>query len=428
MTLPPYLEADMAFPAFSRVRVAAPDSAGLDLPELVSSEVRSALERVTWKPGERVAVGVGSRGITDIATLTRCVCRVLKGAGLQPTIVPAMGSHGGATDRGQEAVLAALGVTASACGADIRSTMEAVQLGTVLGEVPVHFSQDALSADHSICINRIKPHTKFKAPIESGLLKMLCVGMGKHAGALSYHRWALRHGFYPLLREMGKAVLDRSNFRFGLAVVEDALDRTLAVEAVDAERIFDREPALLETAKTHFPRLPIRDLDVLVIHQIGKEISGAGMDPNVTGRAFDLGESDFGDVLKAIRVAVLNLSKKTDGNGLGLGNADVITEKVFQDLDYGMTLMNGLTSLSLRKAFIPVRMPDDRKAIQACFATVGPVPPDRIRAAVIKDTRHVFDFLASAALAAELAELPELTIGKPKALVFDGSGNLVLPF
>jgi hypothetical protein len=428
MKLPPFLEEEPDFPAFHRVTVDPPPPAGLDVLRVVEREVAAALGRMAWRPGQRVAVAVGSRGIARLPEMVRTTCHTLQAAGLIPFILPAMGSHGGATAEGQESVLASLGVSAETCGAAVRSSLAVERIATALGEVPVYFSRDALEADHAIGLNRIKPHTKFKGPVESGLQKMLCVGMGKHAGAIAYHRWGVRHGFSALLGEMAQAVLARSNFRFGLAVVEDALERPLHIEAVDASRLAHREPQLLELAKAHFPRLPVKALDVLVVGRIGKEISGAGMDPNVTGRAYDLGESDFSEVLQATRVAVLNLSASTAGNGLGLGNADVITERVFRGLDYETTLMNGLTSLSLRKAFIPVRLPDDRKAIQACFATLGPKAPQAVRAVIVRDTLHVFDFLASSALAAELAHRGDCRVHPPEPLAFDGLGRLRAPW
>jgi len=295
--------------------------------------------------------------------------------------------------------------------------------------VPVFYARDILAADHAVCLNRIKPHTKFKGPLESGLAKMLCVGMGKHDGALAYHRWALQYGFFPLLREMAQAVLTHGNLRFGVAVVENARDETCRIEAVPAAGILEREPALLATAKEQFPRLPFKRLDVLAIQMIGKEISGAGMDPNVTGRAFDLMESDFSNRMQATRVAVLNLSVRSGGNAIGLGNADIITEKVFQAMDYEATLMNALTSLSLHKAFIPVRLPSDRKALQACFTTLGPKPAEAIEAVVIRDTRHVNEFLASAALIDELQRHPAAAIvAGPAALNFDATDDLITPW
>ena len=227
-------------------------------------------------------------------------------------------------------MLSSLGVTEAACGAPVLSLHGYGPDRYRLSEVPVLFSKDALAMDHSILINRIKPHTKFKAPVESGLLKMLCVGMGKHEGALAYHNFALKYGFYKITQAMGRVAIENSNFRFAVGIVENAYDKTLSVEVVPADRIFEREPALLNLAKENLPVLPVRNLDVLVIRRIGKEISGAGMDTNVTGRAFDLMESDFSKNLSATRVAILAPSAKSDGNAIGLGNADFITETVFQ--------------------------------------------------------------------------------------------------
>lgn len=424
MRYPAFIEADFDFPEFHRVRMNFSRQEIEDVPAAVGAELDRLLPQSGIRAGDRVAIGVGSRGIDRIETIVRTVCARLRQAGARPVIIPAMGSHGGATAEGQSAVLERLNVTEASCGAPVVATMDVEAVGTVFGEVPVYFSRDALAMEHSIAINRIKPHTKFIGPAESGILKMLCVGMGKHAGAIAYHTWAMKHGFSELCQAMGQAIAAAANFRFGLAVVENAFDRALAVAGVPAACLLDSEMRLNALAKAHIPRLPFKDLDVLVVRQIGKEISGAGMDPNVTGRAFDLMESDFSGVLNAKRVAILGLSPKTGGNAIGLGNADIITEKVFQALDYETTLMNALTSLSLRKAFIPVRMPNDRKAIQACFTTIGPVPAAEVRAVVIRDTMHLSEFLISAALRAEVEGVAAAEILGAAALSFDADGNL----
>jgi hypothetical protein len=427
MRYPDFIEADPVFPEFVQVTRPAPDDHVRD----VAAAVRQALETILpdsgIRAGQSVAVAVGSRGIDRLAEMVAALCAGLRQWGARPLIVPAMGSHGGATAAGQKAVLERLGVTEAACGAPVVSDMATVELGTVLGEVPLFFGRDFLEADHSICLNRIKPHTKFKGPVESGILKMLCVGMGKHAGALAFHHWALRHGWDELLEAMGQEMAARSNFRFGLAVVENEIDRVVCLEAVPVDQLVARERALLDMAKRRFPRLPFSRLDALIVGRIGKEISGAGMDPNVTGRAFDLKESDFSSILTATRVAVLDLTEKTAGNAIGLGNADIITEAVFEKLDYEATLINALTSRSLHKVFIPVRLPDDRKAIQACLATIGPVDPVQARVAIICDTRHVQDFWASQALVGELESLAGMAIGLPQPLRFDAKGRLVDP-
>jgi hypothetical protein len=224
---------------------------------------------------------------------------------------------------------------------------------------------------------------------------------------------------------MGRVALKKSNFRFAVGIVENAYDRLAALEVVPADRIMEREPALLSLAKKNLPLLPVSHLDVLVVRQIGKEISGAGMDPNVTGRAYDLAESDFSESMNATRVAILRLSEKSGGNAIGLGNADIITEAVFRGMDYEKTVMNALTSTSLHKAFIPIRMPTEEKAIQACFTTLGPQPPEQVRAIIIDNTLQVTDFLASTALIPELSLNSGARLSEPCALAFDARGRLL---
>jgi len=426
MQYPDYLVADYPFPEFVRVRMNWPDD-GLEDP---AAEVAASLDAVLpasgIAAGDSVAVAVGSRGISRLTEMTRAVCRKLQDLGARPFLVPAMGSHGGATPEGQRAVLESLGVTEAYIGVPIRSSLEVTRIGTVHDEVPVWFSRDALEADHAICLNRIKPHTKFKGPLESGLAKMLCLGLGKHAGALAWHNWALKYGFSPLLQTMAAEVVAGSNVRFGIGIVENAREQIMHVEAVPAGQILEREPGLLDKARTAFPRLPVKDLDVLVVRQVGKEISGAGMDPNVTGRAADLMEDDFSTSLRATRIAVLRLSEQTAGNAIGVGLADFITEQVYQELDYDKTLTNALTSVSIRKAFIPVRLADERMAIQACFTTLGPISPEKVRAVIIRDTRQVGEFWASKTLLAELQACPAAEVLSRYPLQFDQLGRLEL--
>jgi hypothetical protein len=424
MHYPGFIEKPFPFPPFFRVQLPGAGPHLTDVAAAVTREMTAVLPESGIKAGDRVAVCVGSRGIDQLPVMIRAMCEGIKVAGAFPFILPAMGSHGGATAAGQREVLERLGVTEASCGAPVLSSLDTVQLGTVFGEVPVHFSADVLGMTHAVSLNRIKPHTKFKASLESGLLKMLCVGMGKHQGALSWHHFALKYGFFELLLAMGDVVIERSNYRFGIGVVENAQDKTIAIEAVPASRTRARETALLEMAKANFPRLPIREVDVLIIEQIGKEVSGAGMDPNVTGRGYDFRESDFSGNFRATRVAILNLTQHTAGNGIGLGNADFITEKVFEALDYEKTIINALTSTSIRKAFIPVRLPTEEKAIQACFTTIGPIAPEAVRAVIIKNTKVLSEFRASSALRPELETLSNVRLSANAPLQFDAQGNL----
>ncbi len=424
MRYPEYLEQKFYFPPFYQVDLNPPDNALSDPVGELEAKLCPALDRAGIRAGQTVAIGVGSRGIAHIDEFVACICRCIKQKGARPFIIPAMGSHGSATPEGQVNVLEKLNITPGTCDAPICPEMEAVKVGQVFGDVPVFFSSRALKADHALCINRIKPHTKFKGPMESGLYKMMVVGMGKHEGALAYHHMALKYGFYKLLKPMGDTILEKTNLCLGIGIVENAHDRTMAVEILSARDMAKGEARLLEQAKKEFPALPFDEIDVLVIRQIGKEISGSGMDPNVTGRTYDLMEDDFSQSLDAKRVAVLNLSKQTAGNAIGLGNADIITEKVFQSMDYEATLMNALTSMSLRKAFIPVRLPSEEKAIQAAFQTIGPLDPSRARAVIIKDTMHTTRFLVSQALAGEIKKIPHARIQLFGELEFTNSGDL----
>nr|WP_320190413.1 lactate racemase domain-containing protein [uncultured Desulfobacter sp.] len=427
MRYPGYLEKKFNFPNFYRVKLTLPSMALPDPAKDLKAQLDQALEHSTIEPGHTVAVGVGSRGINKIATLVAQICQSIKDKGAHPVIIPAMGSHGSATPKGQEKTLAKLGVTPDVCQTAIVSQMDAVQVGSVFDNVPVYFSKKAMEADHSICINRIKPHTKFKGDVESGLYKMLVVGMGKHKGALTYHNFALKYGFHKLLTAMGDTIIEHTNLCLGIGVVEDAYDRLMKIEVIPAAQISTREPDLLSLAKTNFPALPYKTLDLLVIRQIGKEISGSGMDPNVTGRTCDLMEDDFSQSLDAKRLVILALSANTAGNAIGLGNADIITEKVFAGMDYQATIMNALTAMSLKKASIPVRLPSEEKAIQAGFQTIGPVLPEKVRAVIIKDTMHTTDFLVSQALVDETEKLPYLKEMTPCRIAFSSFGDLIAP-
>ena len=426
MIYPTYIENNHDFPVFYRVRMNYPSHKISDVGEAVHKAVHGILDKTPINAGDNVAVCVGSRGISGLSVMVKHLCDALKEIGAHLFIIPAMGSHGGATAMGQEKVLESLSVTETVCGAPVISSMDVEKIGEVLDGVPVYFPRDCLKMDHVVCINRIKPHTKFKGPVESGIYKMLGIGMGKHQGAVALHQAALRHGFSPVIKHTGDMVIQMSNFRFALAVVEDHYDDVMDIRAILAKDVFEQEKNLLETAKAHFPTLPFANLDVLVIGQIGKEISGSGMDPNVTGRACDLMEDDFSENLAVTRIVILDLSEKTDGNGIGLGNADIITEQAFRKLDYEKTLINALTSTSLRKAFIPVRLPDDRRAINAAVATSGKNGNHDIRIVLIKDTRNVSEFWASASLLDEIRHVSGAEIMEHVNLSFNSSGELDL--
>ncbi len=426
MNLTSFLEEKAPLPVLHRVIMDYPRSTIHDIKDQVNKTLDAVLPGSGIQRGHRVAIGVGSRGISNLPLIVETLCNQVKRLGAIPIIIPAMGSHGGAENTGQVNVLESLGITEDNCGAEILSSMDVVKIDEILDKVPVYYSKDSLSMDHSLIVNRIKPHTKFKGNLESGLYKMLCIGMGKHKGAVAVHQAALRHGFFSVIKKAGDSILQHANFRFALGIVENQHDEPIEIKAIHSTDLFNEETKLLKKAKAHFPKLPFKDLDALIIGKIGKDISGAGMDPNVTGRAFDLMEDDFSGNLTVTRIVLLDLSEKSQGNGIGLGNADIITKRLFNKLDYEKTLVNALTSSSLRKAFIPVRMKNDESAIKAAFFTTGKCDLQTLRVVVIKDTRHLDEFWASTSLLSELKAVPEATVLEQVPLKFNRNGDLEL--
>lgn len=426
MECPLFIHENRVIPEFYRVVMNYPHSSITDVELAVNNSIdQMKFEQCGIMPGQSVAIGVGSRNIAHLPMMVKTLCDRVKAAGAVPVIVPAMGSHGGAEATGQIKVLESLGITEKSSGTVIRSSMEVVQIDTALDGVPVFFSRDALAMDHCVVINRIKPHTKFKGDVESGIYKMLCIGMGKHQGAVALHQAALRHGFHNVIKAAGNSIIRHTNIRFALGIVENQHEEPFEIKAMLAKDLFFEEARLLKAAKAHFPQLPFKHLDALIIKNIGKDISGSGMDPNVTGRAYDLMEDDFSVNLSVTRIALLDLSEKSGGNAIGLGNADIITEKLFKKMDYEKTLINAFTSTSLRKAFIPVRLDSEQSAVKAAFFTAGIKNTDQIRAVIIRDTRYIAEFWASSSLLNELTEIPEASIEEKCSLSFSDRGDIV---
>lgn len=426
MECPSFIYENKVIPEFYRVVMNYPHSNITDATLAVNNTLdQMQFEQCGIMPGQSVAIGVGSRNISHLPLMVKALCDRVKAIGAVPVIIPAMGSHGGAEATGQIKVLESLGITEKSSGTEIRSSMEVVQVDRILDDVPVFFSRDALAMDHCVVINRIKPHTKFKGDVESGIYKMLCIGMGKHQGAVALHQAALRHGFHNVIKAAGNSIIRHTNIRFALGIVENQHEEPFEIKAMLAKDLFSEEARLLKSAKAHLPQLPFKHLDALIIKNIGKDISGSGMDPNVTGRAYDLMEDDFSVNLSVTRIALLDLSEKSGGNAIGLGNADIITEKLFKKMDYEKTLINAFTSTSLRKAFIPVRLDSEQSAVKAAFFTAGIKYTDQIRAVIIRDTRYIAEFWASSSLLDELTEIPEASIEEKCSLSFSDDGDIV---
>lgn len=404
-------------------RVALVEQTGETPPELgdVRGAVREALREVELPTGS-VAVGVGSRGVARIDEVTAALVEALREAGAEPFVVPAMGSHGASNAEGQADVLRHLGVSEETVGCPVRATMETVLVGETPSGVPVYVDKNAYEADAIVVVNRVKPHTAFRGTVESGPTKMLAIGLGKQKGAHVVHAagWGEIHRTIP---EAARVMVETGQFAFGLAVVENADEEPCKVAAIPADRFEEAEAPLLEEAKKNLLRLPFDDLDVLVVDEIGKNISGDGADPNVTGR-FPTPYGGGGPRVE--RMVYLGLTEKTGGNATGLGAADVITSRLEEDMERSSTYMNALTSTTPYGAKIPMVMPTDRMAIAAALAMCAGVDPPKARLVRVENTLALRRIRISEALLDQVENNPDLrVIEEPRPMRFDEGGSIL---
>jgi antitoxin (DNA-binding transcriptional repressor) of toxin-antitoxin stability system len=381
-------------------------------------------ERV--RPGETVAVTAGSRGIANIVTILRATVEHLQRLGAAPFLVPAMGSHGGATAEGQVALLARYGITPASVGCEIRSSMETVTVGMTPLGFPVHFDKHAFAADHVLVVNRVKPHTRFAGEIESGLHKMLLIGLGKHAGAELYHRAIVDYDFDSILRAVAGHVLKTCRVAGGLAVVENARDETALVAGVRPEEFAEKEAALLKQARAWLPRLPFRSCDLLILDEIGKDVSGAGMDTNVVGRKFDDKKATERDDVSCARIFVRGLTDAAGGNATGIGIAEFTNERTVAKIDRRATAINCVTGNHPTAAAIPIAFETDRECVEAALLTLGLIDPPDAKVLHIRNTLHLTEVLASEAYFTEALRLPNAEVlSDPQPMPFDPTGNLL---
>ena len=383
--------------------------------------VREALASVEV-PGGSVAIGVGSRGISGIGEIVAALVEVLMEAGARPFVVPAMGSHGASTAEGQERVLAHMGVSEEGVGCPVRATMEAVGIGETPAGVEVFMDKNAYEADSVVVVNRVKPHTSFRGSVESGPTKMLAIGLGKQKGALSVHAagWAKIHETIP---QAARVAVEAGKVAFGLAVVENADEEPCRIAAVPAGRLEEAEAPLLEEAKRNLARLPFEELDVLVVDEIGKNISGIGADPNVTGR-YHSPHASGGP--KVERMVFLDLTEETGGNANGLGMADVVTERLASKVDRSATYLNALTAVAPQSVKTPMVMPNDRAAIAAALVTCAGTSPPEARLVRIANTLTLRRMWVSEALLEEARDDRRLRVLEgPHPVDFDAEGDLL---
>lgn len=391
-----------------------------DLPGSINAELtRVGLENVV-RPGMEVALTAGSRGITRIPEILRTVADAVKAAGATPFIVPTMGSHGGAIAEGQASVLRDYGITEEATGAPIRATMDVVNVGTTDNGATVFFDQNAYHADAVIVVARVKPHTSFRGPVESGLCKMITVGLGKQKGAEQMHA----HGLAETIPQAAAIAIENSNIVLGLGVVENGYDQPHTVKAALAEDIYEVDKELQTLSKTLLPRVPFDELDLLIVDVMGKNISGAGMDPNVIGLNRGM-TMDRHPNYK--RVLVRDLTPESHGNSVGIGHADFVTKRLADKINHYDLYMNALTANNPAVAKIPITLESDQVAIETAFKSACTGVPEP-RLARIYSTLHLEHILLSEALIPEIRDNPTLEIlDRAYTWEFDAAGNLVDP-
>ncbi|MGA2059324.1 MAG: lactate racemase domain-containing protein [Thermoguttaceae bacterium] len=413
------------FPKIFRLRQRFDSACIKDAPAEVQRQLAALNLGEKVQPGQSVAITAGSRGITNIGEIIRAIADHFKRLGAKPFIVPAMGSHGGGTAEGQRQIIESYGITEELAGCPIRSSVETVEVCRSDHGFAVHFDRFASEADHVVVCNRVKPHSGFHGPIESGLMKMLLIGLGNCEGARIYHRAILDHSFEQIVHSVAEKVISACPILTGVAIVENAYDQTALIEAVRPQDFETRERELLVLAKKLMPRLPFDVVDVLVIDRMGKDISGVGVDPNVVGRKFNDHKAVEGESPKVRRICLRGLTPASHGNATGMGMAEFCKSEFLRQADPAATRLNCLVSGHVSAAMPPLDFQSDRDMLHAALGTIGLVEPSNAKLIWIADTLHLDEVECSAAYLDEAQHRKDLEIlTKTRELPFDNDGNL----
>jgi hypothetical protein len=408
------------------VRQHFPDRSIKDIPAAVAAELQRAQFASKVPPGSKVAIGVGSRGIANIGTIVRAVVDYWKNAGMQPFLFPAMGSHGAATPEGQTMVLGKYDITEATMGCPIVSQLEVVSLGDTPEGITAYLDKAAYESAGIMLIGRVKWHTDFAGKIESGLYKMMAIGLGKFAGAQYYHTFAYKMGMEPMIRSVGRQVLKSGKILGGLAILEDPNHATAQLTAVPVESMEQKEEELLALAKSWMGHVPVKELDILILDEIGKEISGAGMDTKVVNRGVNGEYNPWPGAPKIQRVFIRDLSPKTYGSAVGMGMADVIHSRILPQIDWAPTAINSLTASSPAAIRTPVHWDTDRECVERFLPTVGKHNLNDVTIARIHNTLVLTHLEMSENLRPEIEANPNLEIvGEPFAFPLDESGQML---
>jgi len=415
----------MSYPHFFRVRQHFEAPRVEDVPGEVERQLAALRLSQRIKSGQTVAITAGSRGIANIKEIIRGVAQHMLRLGAQPFIVPAMGSHGGGTPEGQTQILHDYGITESYCGCPIKASMETVIVCQTAEGFPVHFDRHAFQADHVFVVGRVKPHTDFVGDIESGLMKMMLIGLGKHEGAKVYHRAIQDYSFGQILRSVAGEVLKKCHIVGALATIENGYDQTAKLAGVLPEELEAREKELLLQARQWMPRLPFKKVDILLVDELGKNISGAGMDTNVVGRKKNFHAPSPDEFPQVKRIVVRGLTEATHGNAAGIGMASFVTTRTLRATDMVKTRINCLTSGHTSAAMLPIDFETDREILDAALPTIGLTDPPHAKILWITNTLEIAEVECSAYYLAEAKERPDLEIlTQLRPLPFDKDGNL----
>jgi hypothetical protein len=408
------------------IRQNFPDRRLPDIPAAVRDTMQAATWTQSMPAGSRIAVGVGSRGITNIDVIAKAVVDFWKSRDCKPFIIPVMGSHGAATGPGQADVLAHYGINADTMGCPIVSSLDVAPIGTTPDGIEVVMAKDALEADGVMLCARVKWHTDFEGKLESGIHKMMAIGLGKRAGAQVYHTHGLKLGLERMIRTVGEVVLGTGKMLGGLAILEDAHHSTAEVHAVGAAGMVAEEEKLLERVKSWKPNIPVSELDLLIVDEIGKNFSGAGMDTKIINRSGRRGPNVWDGVPTIHRVFARDLSPLSDGNAVGIGLCDVISDRLYGKIDFEPTWINSLTASSLTASYVPLHFADDRTCIEKIAPTCGKLDVRDVSIAWIRNSMDINELLISENLLEEVRRNPALEVlGEPTGIEYDSDGNLV---
>lgn len=398
----------MSFPKMAKIRQKFQVESLQDIPGTIADQFQQVKADEKIKPGMEIAITVGSRGINNIPLIVKSVADEIRKRGATPFVFPAMGSHGGATAEGQKEMVESLGVTEEYTGCEIRSSMDVVEVGVTSEGIPVYVDKIAYNADGIIVMGRIKPHTDFKNKIESGVLKMASIGMGKHKQALALHTYGIK-GISEMMPEVGKVAIAKSNTLFGIGIVENAHEETAIIEAIEPDQIEERERELLKKAFTLMPSLPVDEMDILLVDEIGKNYSGTGFDTNIIGRIRVLGvEEPKKPSIKYVIAS--NLSEVSHGNALGIGLADLTTKRLFEKIDIKTMNENVVTSTFLARASIPIVLDNDQEALKAALRATWGVAPEQARIVRIPNTLHIGELYVSEVIFNELKDKENIEV------------------